>query len=299
VVTFAETQPTASPAAAEPITPIPAPPILDARRLALGDRLFHEPRLSRNNATSCNTCHDTLTNGASARARDAGPDGRPLPLNTPTVFNAALSFRLNWAGERRTLEAQAAESLLLTMGETVEGVVAKLRAEPELAAMFHEAYGRDPDGQGLLDAIATYERSLLTPGSRFDQWLAGNESAITERELAGYELFKSLGCVSCHQGANVGANMFQRHGVFHPLAAKDPIILRVPSLRNVMTTPPYFHDGSAATVEEAVQGMGRAQLDRVLTEEQVEAIVAFLDTLTGTYLGHPVTRATAGSGATP
>jgi cytochrome c peroxidase len=298
-ITFAGTELAKGPVAAEPITPIPAPPILNAARSSLGERLFHEPRLSHDNGTSCATCHDTQWNGASARGHDLGPDGRPLLLNTPTVFNAALSFRLNWTGKYRSLEDQVAQSFPGTMGVTVQEVAAKLGSDADLSALFHKAYGREPDREGLLDAIATYERSLLTPGSRFDQWLSGDENAITQRELAGYELFKSLGCVSCHQGVNVGGNMFQRHGIFHPLATRDPVILRVPSLRNVMTTPPYFHDGSATTIEEAVRSMGLAQLDRVLTDEQIEAIVAFLNTLTGNYLGHPVTRAPAGSGATP
>jgi cytochrome c peroxidase len=289
LIALAQSGPAPGASASEPITPIPAPPSLDAKRLAFGDRLFHEPRLSRNNAVSCATCHDTQSNGASARAHDIGPDGKPIELNTPTVFNAALSFRLNWQGMLRRLEEQAAHSLPADMGTNVDEAVDKLRVDAELAAAFREAYGHEPDGEGLLDALATYERSLLTPDSRFDRWLAGDENAITQEELAGYRLFKSLGCISCHQGVNIGGNMFQRHGIFHPLASRNPVILRVPSLRNVMTTPPYFHDGSAVTIEEAVRSMGFAQLDRMLTDEQISAIVAFLNTLTGNYRGRPVT----------
>src|SRR5262249_20246464 len=113
-------------------------------------------------------------------------------------------------------------------------------------------------------------------------------AAITPEELAGYELFKSLGCVSCHQGVNVGGNLFQRHGVFHPLGSAEPELIRVPSLRNVTTTPPYFHDGSASTLPDAVKAMGVAQLDRMLTDQQIAAIVAFLNTLTGSYKGQVV-----------
>src|SRR6185369_7213741 len=116
-------------------------------------------------------------------------------------------------------------------------------------------------------------------------------------ELSGYELFKSLGCISCHQGVNVGGNLFQRHGIFRPLGSPEPELVRVPSLRNVATTPPYFHDGSASTLSEAVKAMGVAQLDRMLTDPQVAAIVAFLDTLTGTYQGRAVRPATAASRA--
>jgi cytochrome c peroxidase len=271
----------------EPITPIPLAPAQDPRQVALGDRLFHDLRLSRDNTRSCNSCHDTSTNGARASAADA------VALNIPTVFNAALNFRLNWEGDLRTLEDQAVQSLDKSqiMGSDMAEALHKLRADPEVARLFSEAYGREADAAGLVDAIAAYERTLLTPGSRFDRWLEGDVNAINAEEFAGYQLFKSLGCVSCHQGVNVGGNMYQRHGVFHPLASPKPEIVRVPSLRNVAVTPPYFHDGSAATLSKAVHAMGYAQLDRTLTDEQTEAIVAFLKTLTGTYLGKPVTPA--------
>ena len=261
--------------------------------MALGDRLFHDVRLSHDNTRSCNSCHDTSTNGASAiNGASASPNA--VALNIPTVFNAALNFRLNWEGDLRTLESQVEQTLnkpqIMGAGG-VEEALRKLRADPDVARQFREAYGREADVAGLLGAIAAYERTLLTLGSRFDRWLEGDASAMTAEEFAGYQLFKSLGCVSCHQGVNVGGNMYQRHGVFHPLASPKPEIVRVPSLRNVAVTPPYFHDGSAATLSKAVHAMGYAQLDRTLTDEQTEAIVAFLNTLTGTYLGKPVTPA--------
>src|SRR5262249_16555153 len=192
-----------------------------------------------------------------------------------------------WEGSVRTLEAQA-EALLENsgpMGTTVAEVVGKLSADPKMTRQFGEAYGRGPDRASLLDAITTYERSLLTPGSRFDKWLDGDAAALSIKEQNGYQLFKSLGCVSCHQGVNVGGNLFQPRGIFHPLAWRKPEIVRVPSLRNVAITPPYFHDGSAPTLDEAVRRMAAAQLDRTLSDQQVEAIVAFLSTLTGTYRG--------------
>jgi len=156
---------------------------------------------------------------------------------------------------------------------------------------FEAAYGRGPDRAGLLDAVATYERSLLTPGSQFDHWLGGDAAALSAEEQDGYQLFKSIGCISCHQGVNVGGNLFERQGIFHPLVSPPPEIVRVPSLRNVATTPPYFHDGSAPTLDEAVRRMGSAQLDQTLSDQQIKAIVAFLDTLTGTYRGAPVVAA--------
>ena len=126
------------------------------------------------------------------------------------------------------------------------------------------------------------------PGSRFDRWLRGDANALTAEELDGYRLFKSLGCIACHQGVNVGGNLYQRHGIFHPLGRPDPAILRVPSLRNVATTPPYFHDGSAPTLDIAVRQMGFAQLNSTLTDPQVQSVVAFLRTLTGLHDGKPV-----------
>jgi cytochrome c peroxidase len=279
----------------EPITQILAVPAQDARRLALGERLFSDRRLSHDNTRSCSSCHDIRTNGASSNGHDLTPEGQPLPLNTPTIFNAALNFRLNWAGNFRSLESQAERALGNPgiMASSADEVVRKLRADPETVRQFRDAYGKEPDVAALLDAIATYERSLVTPGSRFDRWLAGDAVAITPEELAGYQQFKSLGCISCHQGKNVGGNLFQRHGIFHPIGSAEPELVRVPSLRNVATTPPYFHDGSAPTLSKAVKKMGFAQLDRVLTDQQIAAIVAFLNTLTGTYRGQSVRPATA------
>jgi cytochrome c peroxidase len=227
------------------------------------------------------------------------PEGRSLALNTPTIFNAALSFRLNWAGTFRSLEREVEHGLRnpAVMASSADEVVGRLRADQEMVTQFRDAYGRQPDVAALLDAIATYERSLVTPDSRFDRWLGGEADAITPNELAGYQLFKLLGCIACHQGVNVGGNLFQRHGIFHPIGTPEPALVRVPGLRNVAMTPPYFHDGSAPTLSEAVKTMGTAQLDRVLTDEQIASIVAFLNTLTGSYRGHAVRPATAASRA--
>src|SRR5215471_20640329 len=192
-----------APAAREPITPIPPMPAADPRRLALGERLFADRRLSHDNTRSCWSCHDTRTNGASHNARDVTPEGQPLPLNTPTLFNAVLSFRLNWGGTFRSLERHAEQTLRnpRIMASSADEAVSRLRADPEAVRQFRDAYGKEPDVAALLDAIASYERTLVTPGSRFDRWLAGEAAAITPEELSGYQLFKSLGCIACHQGA--------------------------------------------------------------------------------------------------
>jgi cytochrome c peroxidase len=283
--------PSAMPAAVdEPITAIPQPPHADPLKVELGERLFNDPRLSRDGTRACASCHDTQANGAKTSARDLAHDGPESAFDTVTVFNAALNFRLNWEGNFHTLEAHTLSSLESPGGlqSPINDVVAKLAADTEITGQFLAAYGHKPDPPSLLDAFATYERSLLTPGSRFDQWLGGDTTALSAQELAGYQLFKSYGCVSCHQGVNVGGNLFERQGIFHPLVARKPDLVRVPSLRNVATTAPYFHDGSAPTLEEAVRKMAFAQLNRTMPEHDIAAIAAFLRTLTGNYHGHPV-----------
>jgi cytochrome c peroxidase len=274
----------------EPITPITQPPAADPLKLALGQRLFVDHRLSHDGTLACSSCHDLRTNGADDGRRTIARDGSKFPFTVLTVFNAALSFRLNWEGNFRTLEAHAESSLEnpANMASSVDEVLVKLSADPQMVRQFHNAYGHAADRTSLLDAIATYERSLVTPGSRFDRWLGGDSTALTDDERTGYRLFKSLGCVSCHQGVSVGGNLYQRHGIFRPLGSPLPEIVRVPSLRNVATMAPYFHDGSAPTLDEAVREMAAAQLGRTLEDQQVTAIVAFLRTLTGTFDGAPV-----------
>ena len=274
----------------EPITPIPAAPVLDPLKVELGGKLFSDRRLSHDNSRSCQYCHDITTNGASQKQHDVGIDGKELPLNTLTVFNSTLSFRFSWEGRFRTLQAEINASLESpnVLGSSAAEIAAKLDADPEMRDRFFAAYGRRPEGGDVVDALASFERTLVTPGSKFDRWLEGDDAALSGDELDGYRLFKSLGCSACHQGVNVGGNLYERHGIFHPLASPEPKILRVPSLRNVATTAPYFHDGSAPTLEDAVRKMAVAQLNATLTDQQARALVAFLNSLTGTYRGAPV-----------
>jgi cytochrome c peroxidase len=275
----------------EPITPIPDPPAAEPARLALGERLFSDRRLSHDGTLACASCHDIHTNGADGRLHHVSGDiGKP-PLATLTVFNAALSFRFNWRGNVRTLQAQT-EALIenpANMASNVSEILGKLDSDPTIVRQFQLAYGRKPDKASLLDAIAVYERSLVTPDSRFDRWLKGDRTALSAQERHGYLLFQSLGCVSCHQGVNVGGNLYERHGIFHPLASPWPEVLRVPSLRNVAVLAPYFHDDSAPTLEDAVREMALAQLDQTLADDEVSSIIAFLRTLTGKYRGVTVT----------
>jgi len=275
----------------EPIAPIPQPPEADPRKLALGERLFADTRLSRDGSRACITCHDIHTNGAHGNRRDHALDGTELPFNTGTVFNATLSFRLTWEGRLRTLEEEIDVAIQNPdiMGTTMENVLRRLDADQETVRLFEKTYGHRPDRESLLDAMTTYERSLLTPGSRFDRWLGGDTAALSTQELDGYKLFKKLGCISCHQGMNVGGNLFERYGIFDSAASSKREMLRVPSLRNVAVTAPYFHDGRIPTLDEAVRRMGKAQLNQTLSDDQVDAIVAFLRTLTGNYRGRPLT----------
>jgi cytochrome c peroxidase len=274
----------------EPITPIPSAPALDPLKVSLGEKLFSDRRISHDNSHSCQYCHDVSTNGASQKPHDTGLDGAELALNSLTVFNSTLSFRFSWEGKFRTVEADINASLESPriMASSAAEIAAKLDADLDMRGRFMAAYGRRPESDDVVDALASFQRTLLTPGGRFDRWLQGDDAALSPDELDGYRLFKSLGCSACHQGVNVGGNLYERHGIFHPLASPEPKILRVPSLRNVATTPPYFHDGSAPTLDDAVRKMAMAQLNATLTDQQAKALVAFLGSLTGTYRGAPV-----------
>jgi cytochrome c peroxidase len=297
-----------NPLGAEPITPVPSDIAVDAEKVRLGEMLFQDVRLSRGDVLACASCHVLAEGGDDNRARSAGSDGEPLNFNAPTVFNAALNFRLNWRGNFRTLEKQN-EAVLLEpdlMNTTWEELLAKLRADEAYQEAFAAVYGSDPAPAHVLDALATFQRSLTTPNARFDRYLRGERDAITPDEERGYQLFQDYGCVACHQGVNVGGNLFQRFGIFHDPFSQLPIrtadlgrftitgqsddrfVFRVPSLRNVAVTAPYFHDGRAQSLEQAVREMARNQLGRVLTEQEVRQIAGFLRTLTGEYRGRPL-----------
>ena len=272
----------------------PAPGGPDAvAQAALGEALFVDARLSGGGRRSCASCHDLDSNGASARARDLAPDGRALAFNTPTVFNAAASFRLNWEGRVRSLETQARRSIEnpMIMAGNPRQVAARLRSDPAMVSRFRAAYGRDPNDVDLVRALARFETTLVTPEARFDRYLRGDKDALDAQEQRGYRLFQAAGCSSCHQGVNIGGNLYQRSGVFHTLVDPQAPVMRVPSLRNVAETAPYFHDGSARTLQDAIKAMGRAQLNRVLAPDQVEDIAAFLRTLTGRHRGRAVRAA--------
>ncbi len=299
----------APPAMQEPV-PLPLTLTADPTRVTLGARMFQDVRLSGQNRMACAMCHQLTRGGADGQPHSLSADGTPLSRNTPTIFNVAFNFSYNWDGAAATLEAQAEQVLLnpAVMHTTWPELLAKLRRDPGYAATFKAAY---PDGltpANVLDALATYERSLITPDARFDRYLRGQEQALTAEEEQGYQLFKTYGCVACHHGLNVGGNLFQKFGIFPDMVGlirpgvegdpgrfrvtgvdRDRGVFRVPSLRNVALTAPYFHDGSATTLEDAVDTMGRVQLGRTLTHEEIRLIVQFLRTLTGDYRGRSLT----------
>ena len=289
----------------EPIQPLALPANLDAAKVRLGRELFHEPRLSVDSSVSCASCHDLRTGGIDRRTVSEGIYHRHGTRNAPSVFNVGLNYRQFWDGRAASLEAQVDGPLQdqNEMGSTWRDALAKLRQDAHYTSEFHACYPEGIEPETVRDAIATFERSLVTPDSRFDRFLRGEKTAISATELTGYRLFKSLGCVSCHQGRNVGGGMMQPFGALQSpdmrgtgsganetVARENPqeTLYKVPSLRNVARTAPYFHDGSIDSLPRAVRIMSDAQLCRHLSDEEVRQIVAFLQTLTGTYEGRPL-----------
>jgi cytochrome c peroxidase len=288
------------------LTPLPPAPLLSPEKVALGKMLFVDARLSVDNTVACVTCHDLNRGGVDRLRVSVGVAGRQGLMNAPTVFNAALNFVQFWDGRADSLESQVAGPVHnpVEMASKWAEVVGKLEQDTDYRRLFARLYpGRGITGENIADVIATYERSLITPNSRFDKYLRGDAQTLSAPELAGYRRFVDYGCVACHQGANAGGNMFQRFGAVghRPLTmpygpsdvgryavthrAQDLHVFKVPSLRNVAVTAPYFHDGRTGSLDEAVAIMGRAQLGRELSDEDIRLIVAFLHTLTGEWEG--------------
>ncbi len=287
--------------AMQALRPLPELPPLRPERVALGARLFADTRLSADYSVACISCHRFDLGGADGLPVSVGIRGREGGINAPSVFNSSLNFVQFWDGRALTLQEQAAGPIHnpLEMGASWSLVIERLGADETMREAFRLAY---PDGltaANIADAIASFEQSLLTPDSPFDRYLRGDEAALDELARTGYQRFRDFGCISCHQGVLLGGNMFQKFGVLGDYFAdrtpteadlgrynvtgreEDRHVFKVPGLRNVALTAPYFHDGSAPTLEMAVAIMGRYQLGRDLAAEDVKAIVAFLNSLTG------------------
>ena len=286
----------------EPILPLQALPAEPKPLVELGRKLFHEKALSGDGSVACANCHDLAKGGEDGRALSLGVAGKQGEINAPTVLNAALNIAQFWDGRAKTLEDQVDGPVQhpLEMGGDWSSIEQKLAKDPTYRAEFQAALGAEPSRAGVKLAIAAFERMLITVDAPFDRWLRGDKNALSAEQREGYELFKAAGCVACHQGQNAGGNMYQRFGVFGNYfqdrgnitkadygrfnvthAEADRHVFRVPSLRNVELTAPYFHDGSAETLPKAVKVMARYQLGKTLSDDQISKIVAFLKSLTG------------------
>ena len=299
--------------AGEPVRPILAAENIDSRKAELGYKLYHDKRLSVDNTVSCATCHDLASGGVDNHQYSHGVDERLGGVNAPTVYNAAYNFVQFWDGRAKTLAEQAAGPPLnpVEMASTsFDEIIAKLSQDQEFVAEFTAVY---PDGlseANITNAIEEFERTLVTPNSQFDKWLLGDDTALTAEELRGYDLFKQMSCATCHVGENLGGQSYELMGLRrHYFEARgteltdedngrykqtqterDRHRFKVPGLRNVELTWPYYHDGTRETMEEAVADMARYQSDVEITEEETAAIVSFLRTLTGEHNGAKLTN---------
>lgn len=280
-----------------------APAQVNRDKMLLGRRLFHDTRLSGDETISCATCHSLSTGGAEPRPTSVGIRGQVGPINAPTVLNATFNFAQFWDGRAANLLEQAAGPVTnpIEMGGDWAQILPRLQADADYQRDFTAVYGENGITQeNVLDAIVEYERYLVTP-SRFDRWLGGDDSALTEEEQRGLRLFVETGCTTCHRGRNVGGDSYQKMGLVHDYFARrggriteadlgrfnvtqneeDRHKFKVPTLRNVALTAPYFHDGSERELAGAVRTMAYVQLGRELADADVNAIVAFLNSLTG------------------
>ena len=295
----------------EPILPVLNGPSIAPERLELGRLLFHETALSdTSRRISCATCHPLDQGGTTGRPPAEALAGETEPYDIPTVYNAADHFAHFWNGRAQNIESVIQTSIRAEnlMDGSWDVIVQSLREMPDYVERFGRVY---PDAgvteATIEDALAGFVRSLTTPNAPFDRWLAGE--ALPDNAQQGYALFKDLGCVRCHQGAGAGGNLFAGFGGY--IATRDTIrnsdlgrfnvtndeshryVFKVPSLRNVALTAPYFHDGSASTLDEAVRAMALHQAGRTLSDGDTKLLVAFLESLTGSAL------LSATPGATP
>ena len=288
----------ATASASEPIQPIKAAAPKNVGMVELGKMLFFDPRLSKSGFISCNSCHNLSMGGTDNLKTSIGHKWQQGPINSPTVLNSSMMLAQFWDGRAKDLKEQAGGPIANPgeMAFTHELAVDVLHSIPQYRARFKQVFGSDQVNISMVtDAIAAFEETLVTPDSRFDKWLKGDKKAITQAELDGYKLFKDKGCASCHYGTAVGGTSFQKMGVREPYktASKeegrigvtgkdsDRFVFKVPTLRNIELTYPYFHDGAAETLEEAVNTMARIQLGHEFSKEDNAKVVSFLKTLTG------------------
>jgi cytochrome c peroxidase len=286
--------------------PEPADNPTTPAKVRLGLALFMDPRLSSDGTISCNSCHNLSTGGADNLVTSVGHNWQRGPINSPTVLNSSMSVAQFWDGRAKDLKAQAGGPPLnpVEMGATWEGIVAKLEADKAFAAEFAAVYPQGFGSDSITDAIAEYEKTLTTPDSRFDRYLTGEKDALSAEEVRGWNRFQDLGCATCHSGVLLGGTSFElmgREGDYfadrgnptdadlgrfnHTRDEADRHRLKVPTLRNVALTYPYFHDASAPDLAAAAKTMARYQVGVTLSEADVKDVEAFLRSLTGRYQG--------------
>lgn len=290
----------------EPIKPVKPASNLNQERVSLGRALFHDVRLSSDNTISCASCHSLKHGGADTSAVSTGV-GRALgSANTPTVYNSSLNFVQFWNGRAADLLEQVNGPVHnpVEMNSNWPAIVNNLRQDRDLKNRFSTLYADGLNANNIRDAITEFERSLVTLNAPFDRWLSGEESALNDKQQQGYRLFKSYGCISCHQGSNVGGNMYAQFGAVKDISEyfsargaplsntdlgrytatndkSDLYLFKVPSLRLASRTAPYFHDGSVTRLEDAIKIMGRFQLGREIPAEHISALSAFIESLAG------------------
>ncbi len=280
---------------ASPIKPIPNGMKVDARKVQLGKKLFFDPILSKDGTISCATCHDLLNGGDDGLKFSFGIGGQKGNINSPTVYNAVFNFRQFWDGRAKDLKEQVTGPIEnpVEMGHTMVAAVETLNQSKMYLEDFNNVYSDGITKDNIADAIAEFEKTLITPDSPFDRYLKGDKDAISAKAKEGYRLFESKGCILCHHGVNVGGNFYNKFGIYEDADTEhlgryeitkreeDKHVFKVPSLRNIALTAPYMHDGRVATLEEAVELMTKYQLGRHMDPGDTEAIVAFLQSLTG------------------
>jgi cytochrome c peroxidase len=268
----------------------------DKQKAQLGKKLFLDTKLSRDNTVACVSCHNIYTSGTEITKVSTGIDNQKGDRNSPTVFNAVYNFRQFWDGRAKDLKEQALMPITnpIEMGNSIENVLKTLKSDKEYLKEFTKIYSDGITKDNLADAIAEFEKALVTPNSRFDKYIKGNKEMLSDDEIAGYNLFIKKGCISCHNGKNFGGNMYQKFGVVifvddsvdlgrYRVTKKqrDKFLFKVPSLRNISNTAPYFHDGRVNTLQEAIRVMAKRQIGRSVTDKEVELIEKFLITLEG------------------
>lgn len=278
-------------------TPIPLTMEVDQKKATLGKMLFSDPILSKDNTISCESCHSLQNYGVDSIPVSIGIDGKKGTRNAPSVYNSVFNFVQMWDGRADDLKAQVLLPIKAEheMGISFEEVERKLNKHKKYKTLFQKIYNDDVKMEYIADAIAEFEKTLITPNSQFDKYLRGDKNALSKQQLRGFELFQSKGCASCHHGINLGGNLYQKLGYFTAYLPdkndlgryhvtnnkKDIGFFKVPSLRNITKTAPYYHHGDIESLHKTIQNMAGSQLGRLLTQKEIDDIIAFLETLTG------------------